>query len=86
MGQSSQAGGGYGGQAPAYGGQPAAVTTRLTRTQVEDSLGRLFKGELLVSDHDAFAEASTVCTGTPCLEGCGHAGKQLGQPWAEPIS
>ena len=52
-------------RAPAYGGQPAAVTTRLTRTQVEDSLGRLFKGELLVSDHDAFAEASaTVCTGT----------------------
>lgn len=67
MGQGSQAGGGYGGQAPAYGGQPAAVTMRLTRTQVEDSLGRLFKGEPLVSHDDALTEASTPLSDSLCL-------------------
>ncbi len=70
IGQGSQGGGGYSGGAPTYGGQPAAVTTRLSRTQVEDSLGRLFKGELLFNDDDTSPEASALLT-------VSHASKDL---------
>ena len=82
VGQGSQGGGGYGGDAQPYGGQPAAVTTRLSRSQVEDSLGRLFKGILF--EHGIHHPILPVCLScTVAIWNSGCAGIQPLQEWSQ---
>ena len=66
VGQGSQGLGGYRGDAQPYEGQPAAVTTRLSRTQIEDSLGRLFAGDLC--KHGNHWPMSILLPANNCLE------------------